>query len=156
MSPPARLPRLRHRRDVQSLVYLVALPALAGWQWVHGLHPALYALMLFLTVGISVIHHNHAHRRIWHGRWSNRLTDGWITLLQGHPTFVFWPAHVANHHRHRHGERDVARTYRFWRGDTNDLAGYLLHPLQAALVVYPLLLAWLIRLRRHRRGAFRY
>ena len=50
----------------------------------------------------------------------------------------------------------MARTYRFWRGDTNDLAGYLLHPLQAALVVYPLLLAWLIRLRRHRRGAFRY
>ena len=57
-------------------------------------------------------------------------TDFWLTLLQGHPTFVFWPAHVANHHRHRHGPQDAARTYRFG-GDTNHLLGYLLHPLQA-------------------------
>ena len=39
------------------------------------------------------------HLRMWRGRWANRATDFWITLLQGHPTFVFYPAHVANHHR---------------------------------------------------------
>ena len=59
--------------------------------------------MLFLTLGIGVIHHNHTHLRMWRGRWANRATDFWITLLQGHPTFVFYPAHVANHHRYKHG-----------------------------------------------------
>lgn len=149
------MPRLRHFRDWQSLAYLVALPALAAWQWVHGFWWPLYALMLFLTLGIGVIHHNHTHLRMWRGRRANRATDLCITLLQGHPTFVFWPAHVANHHRHRHGERDVARTYRFG-GDTNHLLGYLLHPLQAVVVLYPHILGWLAALRRRGPGAFRY
>ncbi|MGV8295097.1 hypothetical protein ACV36C_40345, partial [Pseudomonas aeruginosa] len=82
-------------------------------------------------------------------------TDFWITLLQGHPTFVFYPAHVANHHRFKHGARDVARTYRFG-GDTNHLWGYLIHPAQAVWVLYPLFFAWLGRLRRHWPGAWRY
>ncbi|MGJ7556212.1 fatty acid desaturase [Variovorax sp. RB3P1] len=150
-----RLPRLRHGRDWQSLAYLVALPALAAWQWVHGFHVVLYALMLFLTLGVGVIHHNHVHLRMWRGRRMNRFTDFWITLLQGHPTFVFWPAHVANHHRHRHGPKDVARTYRFG-GDTNHLGGYLLHPFQAVWVLVPVFVGWLARLRLHRRGAWRY
>ena len=106
------LPRLRRRRDWQSLAYLAAFPALVAWQWVHGFWWPLYALMLFLTLGIGVIHHNHTHQRMWRGRRANRLTDFCITLLQGHPTFVFWPAHVANHHRQRHGPGDLARTYR--------------------------------------------
>jgi len=150
------LPRLRHARDAQSLAYLVALPALAAWQWVHGFWWPLYAAMLFLTLGIGVIHHNHTHLRMWRGRRANRVTDFAVTLLQGHPTFVFWPAHVGNHHRHRHGERDVARTYRFGGGDTNHLAGYLLHPIQAAWVLYPHILGWLAALRRRGPGAFRY
>jgi hypothetical protein len=157
-SPPARRlrrPRLRHWRDWQSLAYLAALPALAAWQWVHGFHWLLYGLMLFLTLGVSVIHHNHAHLRLWRGRWANRFTDAWLTLLQGHPTFVFWPAHVANHHRYRHGPQDAARTYRFG-GDTNHLWGYLVHPLQAVAVLYPLFIAWLATLRRHWPGAWRY
>ncbi|MGJ7487797.1 fatty acid desaturase [Variovorax sp. LT2P21] len=156
MPPLPQFPRLRHARDWQSLAYLVALPALAAWQWVHGFRWPLYALMLFLTLGIGVIHHNHTHRRLWRGRWANRLTDCAITLLQGHPTFVFWPTHVANHHRYRHGEKDVARTYRFRGGDTNHLSGYLLHPLQAVCVLYPTILGWLAALRRRSPGAFRY
>ncbi|MET0541321.1 MAG: fatty acid desaturase [Variovorax sp.] len=151
----ALLPRLRHRRDWQSLCYLAALPALAAWQWVHGFNVVLYALMLFLTLGVGVIHHNHTHLRMWRSRRANRVTDFCITLLQGHPTFVFWPAHVANHHRHRHGPGDLARTYRFG-GDTNHLAGYLLHPLQAAWVLYPLFVRWLGQLRRRGTGAFGY
>jgi hypothetical protein len=153
-----RWPRLRHWRDWQSLAYLVALPALAAWQWANGFNVLLYALMLFLTLGVGVIHHNHVHLRMWRmwrGRRMNRLTDFWITLLQGHPTFVFWPAHMANHHRHRHGPKDVARTYRFG-GDTNHLWGYLLHPFQAVWVLAPVFVGWLARLRLHRRGAWRY
>jgi fatty acid desaturase len=150
------MPRLRHPSDWQSLAYLAALPALAAWQWRHGFWWPLYALMLFLTLGVGVIHHNHTHRRMWQGRMANRATDFYLTLLQGHPTFVFWPAHVANHHRHRHGPLDVARTYRFVGGDTNHLAGYLLHPVQAAWVLYPLFIAWLVQLRRKAPGAFGY
>jgi fatty acid desaturase len=152
---PPRLPRLRHWRDWQSLAYLAALPVLAGWQWAHGFHWLLYGLMLFLTLGTGVIHHNHAHLRLWRGRWANRFTDFWLTLLQGHPTFVFWPAHVANHHRYRHGTKDAARTYRFG-GDTNHLLGYFLHPMQAVAVLYPMFAVWLGRLRRRWPGAWRY
>ena len=149
--------RLRHWRDWQSVAYMLALPLLVAWQWVHGIHWLLYGITLFLTLGIGVIHHNHTHLRMWRGRRANRCTDHWLTLLQGHPTFVFWPAHVANHHRFQHGPRDLARTYqRRFGGDTNHLAGYLLHPLQAALVLYPLFLRWLGRLRVHAPGAFRY
>ena len=146
---------LRNRRDLQSLAYLVALPLLATWQWRHGFCWWQYGLMLFLTLGIGVIHHNHTHLRMWRRRWPNRLTDFWIALLQGHPGYVFYPAHIANHHRHRHGPRDAARTYRFG-GDHNHLAGYLLHPVQAVWVLYPLFLAWMGRMRRYSRATWRY
>ncbi len=160
--PPAAasaqlLPRLRHWRDWQSVAYLLALPLIVWWQWQHGWNLWLYGIELFLTLGVGVIHHNHTHLRMWHGRWANRLTDYVLTLLQGHPTFVFWPAHVGNHHRFRHGPRDVARTYRpEFGGDTNHLWGYLVHPLQAVCVLYPLFIRWLANLRRHWPGAFRY
>ncbi|MEO5736110.1 MAG: fatty acid desaturase, partial [Variovorax sp.] len=65
------LPRLRRRRDWQSLAYLAVFPALAAWQWVHGFWWPFYALMLFLTLGIGVIHHNHTHQRMWRGRRAN-------------------------------------------------------------------------------------
>ena len=153
-----RLPRLRHWRDWQSLLYIVVLPLIVWWQWSHGFVWWLYAIALFLTLGVGVIHHNHTHLRMWRGRGSrsaNRATDYWLTLLQGHPTFVFWPAHVGNHHRYRHGPQDIARTYRFG-GDTNHLWGYLIHPVQAAVVLYPLFIRWLANLRRTGPGAFRY
>lgn len=146
---------LRNWRDLQSLVYLLVQPALVLWQWQHGLSWPLYGLQLFLTLGIGVIHHNHAHLPMWHSKRLNRLSDIWLSVLQGHPTFVFHVAHNANHHRYHHGPRDVARTYRFG-GDSNHLLGYLLHPLQAIGVLYPLFLRWLMRLRRHHPGAWRY
>lgn len=147
-------PVLRNARDLQSLAYLAAQPALMGWQWAHGFDPLAYAASLFLAVGISVIHHNHAHLPIWRGRRSNRATDLAITLLQGHPTCVFHPAHNRNHHLYRHGEGDAARTWRF--GDDNSLRGWALHPLQAARRVYPLVLRWLAGVRRRAPGAFRW
>lgn len=137
-------PLLRNRRDLQSLAYLLLQPALMAWQWRHGFSPFLFAATLFLAVGISVIHHHHAHLPLWRRRWLNRGTDLYITVLQGHPTCVFHPAHNRNHHRYRHGPGDVARTWRF--GDNNHLLGWMLHPVQAAVVVYPLVAGWLRRL----------
>ncbi len=145
---------LRHRRDLQSIAVLLAQPALAAWQWVHGFAWPLYLVMLVLAVAISVIHHNHAHLPMWRRRGLNRGTDLFITVLQGHTTFVFHPAHNRNHHRYRHGPLDVARTWRF--GDSNHLAGWLLHPLQALSAVYPLALDWLQRVRRRAPGAWRW
>src|SRR5690606_13949817 len=75
---------------------------------------------------------------------------------QGHPTFVFWPTHCANHHRYKHGANDIARTYRFKGGDTNHFWGYLIHPLQAISVLYPHIFSWLKNLRHHQTGAWRY
>ncbi len=147
------LGRLRSARDLQSLAYLLTWPALAAWQWHYGFSPLSYALQLLISIGIGVIHHNHAHLPMWRGRWLNRATDLWITLLQGHPTWVFAPAHVANHHRYRHGPQDVARTYRFG-GDRNDLTGWLVHPLYAMLAVYPLILRALAQLRRRQPAAY--
>ena len=146
---------LRHPRDWQSVLYLLLLPALAAWQWRYGFTWWLYLPMLFLTLGISVVHHNHAHLKMWRSRPLNRATDLWLSLLQGHPGFVFHATHNANHHRYRHGPQDAARTYRFG-GDTNHLIGYLLHPFQATAALYPLFFRWLARLRRRAPGAFRY
>jgi fatty acid desaturase len=153
--PRAWLPRLRHCRDWQSLAYMAACPLLVIRQWQHGFSLVLYALLLGLTLGVGVIHHNHTHLRMWRGSVANRLTDFAITLLQGHPACVFYPTHVANHHRYKHGPEDIARTYRF-DGDTNDLWGYLRHPMQAVGVLYPVIFGWLARLHRHWPGVWRY
>lgn len=150
---------LINARDWQSVLYLLTQPLIVlllwcgDWSWPITL--VLYGMLLFLSLGISVIHHNHTHRKMWRNKWRNRITDFWITALQGHPTFVFYPAHIANHHRYHHGERDAARTYRFG-GDTNHLLGYLLHPLQAAWILYPLFIQWLAALQRRSAGAFYY
>lgn len=147
--------RLRHRRDWQSLAYMALFPILVVQQWRNGFYLPFYAILLFLSLGIGVIHHNHTHLRMWQGRTANRLTDYVITLMQGHPTCVFWPSHVRNHHRYKHGPNDIARTYRFG-SDTNNLAGYVLHPFQAILVLYPAIFSWLSSLRRHWPGVWRY
>lgn len=148
--------RLRNRRDVQSLAYLLAYPVLVVALWRGGFSWPLYGLLLFLTLGVGVINHNHHHLRMWSARLPNRLTDFWLTALQGHPACVFWPAHGRNHHRYKHGEQDAARTYRFRRGDTNDTVGWLMHPFEAVPALYPMIFAWLGRLRRYRPGVWRY
>jgi hypothetical protein len=145
---------MRNRRDIQSLIYLMALPAIVFWQWLFGFSWFLYLVELFLMLGVGVIHHNHAHLRIWFSKSLSRVTDLWISVLQGHPTFVFYPAHVANHHRYSHGEKDFTRTYR--HSDTNNLLGYLLHPFQAVGVLYPFFLSYLGKLFRLHRTYFYY
>lgn len=137
---------LRHGSDRQSVAYIAAQVVLMAWQWRHGLQWPLYALSLFLAVGIGVVHHNHAHVPMWRRRGLNRATDLLLSALQGHPTFVFHPAHNRNHHRYCQGPGDITRTWRF--GDHNHLAGWLLHPFQAVAVLYPIMLGWLRRLHR--------
>jgi fatty acid desaturase len=151
---------MRNWRDIQSIAYLTLLPAIVVWQWRFGFSWCLYFVELCLTLGVGVIHHNHAHLRIWFSKSFNRVTDLWISVLQGHPTFVFYPAHIANHHRYSHGQKDLTRTYRFsavaGSGDTNNLVGYLLHPFHAVTTLYPFFLSYLGKLFRLQRAYFFY
>jgi fatty acid desaturase len=164
MQPMRRLVKasnrmLRNWRDLQSMLYLLALPVLILFLWRTGLHTllhfAVYGTVIFLFVSIGTIHHQHAHLRMWRNKYLNRLTDWILCIFQGHPTFVFYAAHNANHHRYQHGEKDVARTYRFG-GDTNSLMGYIKHPFQAVVVLYPLFFAWLGRLKNRHPRVFIY
>lgn len=116
-------------RDWQSVAYLLGLPALVAWAWVQPtFHPAVYGVILVLTIGICCINHNHAHVPIWRARWANRLTDLWIGVLQGQPVYLFLPAHINSHHRFNQGERDLTRVRRHATG--NSMLGYLLFPFQ--------------------------
>jgi fatty acid desaturase len=148
-------PRLLSARDVQSLAYLVAQPGLAAWQWRHGFSLPMFGMTLFLAVGITAVNHNHTHLRMWRGRSANRLTDLWLSAVQGHPGFVFLPTHIHNHHRHKHGPHDEARTYRFG-GDHNHLVGFLLHPFQAFPRLFPLIVDWFWNARKRSPTMFRH
>lgn len=145
---------LANWRDAQSVLYVVAIIALVVWQWLHGWVWWQYGAVLFLTLGVGVINHNHAHLPMWRSAPLNRATSLLLSVLQGHPAFVFHTAHNNNHHRYHHGERDVARTYRFPGGDSNNLLGYCMHPVYAAWALYPLFVHALRRAwqRRSSRG----
>ncbi len=151
---------LRHRADVQSVAYLLLVPALAllHWHWAWGTiaQLPLWALQVMLGIGVGVIHHHHCHLPMWHSRRLNRLTDAWVALLQGHPTYAFAVAHNGNHHRHPQGPQDWARTDRFWGGDSNHLAGWLWHPFAAGAALYPHFMRYLQRCHLHRRGVWRW
>jgi fatty acid desaturase len=135
---------LKHHRDLQSLTYLALQPLFVAYLWCVEFNIFVYAVVLFLTLGVGVIHHNHAHLAMWRSKRLNRATDLWLTALQGHPTYVFYATHNENHHRYAHGALDEARTYRF-AGDTNHLWGYLIHPFFAVWALYPVFLQWLKR-----------
>lgn len=150
---------LKNWSDIQNLFYLITLPFLVVclWfaDWSSWIDYFLYCCVFFLSVCISAVHHNHAHLPMWKNKTLNRLCNWWLSLLQGHPTFVFYASHNANHHRFHHGSLDVSRTYRFG-GDANHLWGYICHPLHAVLVLYPLFYQWLKRIKQHSPNVFYY
>lgn len=118
------------------MAYLIAYPLLMAYQWFNGFHALLFILMLVLSVGLGVAQHHHTHLRIWKSKGLNRLTDLTFSVVQGVPSFVFFPAHIGNHHKHSHGPEDNTRTYRFG-GHHNHIVGFLLHPFQALTVLVP-------------------
>ena len=125
---------LLRRADLLSLAYMAAYPGLVIWQWFNGIEWYLILVMLILSVGLAVVQHNHTHLRMWSSSWLNRATDIWLSIIQATPSFVFFPSHIGNHHRHKHGPEDETRTYRFG-GHHNNIIGYILHPFQALFVL---------------------
>jgi hypothetical protein len=132
---------LLRRADLLSITYMAAYPGLMAWQWFNGIEWYLVAVMLVLSVGLAVVQHNHAHLRMWASPWLNKATDLWLSVIQVTPTFVFFPSHIGNHHRHKHGPEDETRTYRFG-GHHNTIIGYVLHPFQALFVLPRTLLGY--------------
>ncbi len=143
-----------------SLAYLLAWPLLLALLYSGQLgawaHAVAYALLVYLSLALVVIEHNHMHLRIWRQRGLNRVTDTVLSMFTGHASHVFHATHNANHHRYHHGPLDAARTYRFSFGDTNHLAGYLLHPAQALSVLWPLIHQWHARLKARAPAVHRY
>ena len=125
---------LLRRADLLSLTYMLVYPGLIWWQWDNGIQWPLYLIMLLLSVGLSVVQHNHTHLRMWSWGPLNRFTDLCLSILQATPSFVFFPSHIGNHHRYKHGPEDETRTYRFG-GHHNNIIGYILHPFQALSVL---------------------
>ena len=120
---------MNHWRDWQSVAYLIGLPTLVAWTWMEpSFNPVAYVAILTLAIGVCCISHNHSHVPIWHVQWLNRLTDMWIGTLQGHPTFLFRPAHVDSHHRFNQGPEDLTRVTQY--ASDNTLLGYFIFPLR--------------------------
>lgn len=133
---------LLRRADLLSLSYMAVYPALIAWQWINGIEWPLYVVMLLMSVGLAVVQHNHTHLRMWSSNPLNRVTDLWLSVLQATPSFVFFPSHIGNHHRYKHGPEDETRTYRFG-GHHNNILGYILHPFQALFVLPGTLLGYI-------------
>ena len=127
---------MKHWSDLQSLTYVVLYVALIVAQWIFGFSWPMYVGVLFLAVGIQVVHHNHIHLGIWNSKRLNHLTNLVISVVSAVPSAMMFGSHLKNHHVHQHGPEDVTRTYRFG-GDHNHLLGYVLHPLQAFCVLIP-------------------
>lgn len=120
---------MRYLRDWQSITYLFALPAIVVWLWVQPhFNWVAYIVLLVIVVGVCCISHNHAHLPIWRNKWLNRLTDLWIGTLQGHPVYMFHPAHIKSHHRYNQGENDITGVLRYT--ESNNFLGYILFPFQ--------------------------
>ncbi len=98
------------------------------------------------------MHHNHAHVAIWHWPIFNMLTDYWFTLFQGHPGYVFYPTHLKNHHRYINSDKDYTRTYRY--RDDNNLFGLMVHPLESACTLVPVIRMYLCMLKQKLRAQF--
>lgn len=144
---------LNHRADWQTVLYLLAALALPLLQWqLETVNPILFLTSLAMAFAVGAMHHNHSHVPIWRSGMLNHLTDYCFTLLQGHPGYVFFPAHLDNHHRYVNRAEDYTRTYR--RRDDNNLIGLALHPLESAWTLLPVVKEFLHVLWHERRTRF--
>ncbi|MDX2129022.1 MAG: fatty acid desaturase [Chloroherpetonaceae bacterium] len=105
---------LQNKADIRTVAYLMTTTALFFVQWnLESLNPFLYVWLLFMSVSVAVIAHNHNHLPIWKSSVMNGITDYWLTVFYGFPTFAWIPTHNKNHHKFNNREGDYTITYRF-------------------------------------------
>lgn len=123
---------LKHRSDIQSVVYMLLAPALLWLMWQYGptmpmwVWVPVYALQLLIAVTFAVMCHNHKHLPMWKNKVLNHLTDNWLTVFYGFPVFAWVPTHMHNHHNHVNTLPDYTRTYRV--SEQNNLLTLLSYP----------------------------
>jgi fatty acid desaturase len=111
---------LRHRRDVQTLVWASAMPLVSAVQYARpALVPYLFPLSCYLALCAGVIAHNHNHYPTFHQRPLNRLFEYWLSIFYGYPTFAWVPTHNLNHHHFVNRPGDATATWR--RTNSHDL-----------------------------------
>jgi len=118
---------LRFKEDRRTLAYMAITTIVFVLQWtLIGFQPLLYVGYLFLSVAVTVIAHNHNHLPIFRKPLLNTLTEYWLTVFYGFPSFAWIPTHNMNHHRLNNKEGDYTITYRIT--ENNTLLMLLLYP----------------------------
>lgn len=144
---------LRYKADIRTLIYMVITTALFVVQWaVIGFNPWLYVVYLFLSVAVTVIAHNHNHVPIWRNRILNAITDYWLTVFYGFPSFAWIPTHNMNHHSLNNKEGDYTITYRFT--EKNNLLMLLIYPMISSYFQQKPIRDYLVQQRQTNRGRF--
>jgi beta-carotene hydroxylase len=118
---------LRYKADIRTICYMIFTTGLFVSLWLmDSVHPAVYALYMFMSVAVTVIAHNHNHLPIWKNSRMNALTDYWLTVFYGFPAFAWIPTHNLNHHNLNNKDGDYTITYRLT--EHNHLLMLLLYP----------------------------
>lgn len=118
---------LKYKADRRTVTYMAVTTLLLILQWNLGkVQPLIYVCSLFMAVSVSVVAHNHNHVPIWKPRLLNVLTNYWLTLFYGFPTFAWIPTHNRNHHRLNNKKGDYTITYRV--SEKNNIFTLLSYP----------------------------
>lgn len=139
---------LRHRSDVRTLVWALALMpgAVAAQYAVPRLAAWLLPVSMYLAYSAGVIAHNQNHSPTFAGRRTNALFSTWISLFYGYPVFAWIPTHNENHHKFVNGPGDATTTLAMAR--TNSLVAALTFPVISATAQVPLIASFLARAKR--------
>ncbi|HTO96864.1 MAG TPA: fatty acid desaturase [Myxococcales bacterium] len=118
---------LRYAADRRTLVYLCVTSLLTIVNWQLGrVHPALYAVTLFMFFTSAVISHNHNHLGVWRSKGLNLVTSYWIAIFYGHPAIAWVPTHNQIHHKLNNRPGDSSRSPKWFEG--NHLPALLVYP----------------------------
>jgi len=118
---------LRFKADRRTVAYMVVTTAMFFLLWnLPTFNFWLYPVYLFLSVAVTVIAHNHNHLPIFRNSTLNTLTDYWLTVFYGFPSFAWIPTHNKNHHALNNKEGDYTITYRLT--EHNHLMMLLFYP----------------------------
>ncbi|MGB1247471.1 MAG: fatty acid desaturase family protein [Chitinophagales bacterium] len=123
---------LKNKNDIKSIIYLVCTLTVFVLLWIFGSQLPLWAfvpayiVLLFFSMSVAVMAHNHNHLSMWKNKYMNILTDNIMTIFYGFPVFAWIPTHNSNHHKYVNKEPDYTKTYRYT--ERNNLFTLLTYP----------------------------
>lgn len=105
---------LRHRADVRTVLWVLAMPVVAVAQYAKpALVPYLCPLSFYLALAAGVIAHNHNHCPTFKNKRTNGVFAIWLSIFYGYPTFAWIPTHNLNHHKFVNKPGDATITWRY-------------------------------------------